>query len=62
MKISERSFNSKHSAYYIDGTLIKNYEDIQKGLSDKRLIEKLDMKTGDRRYLDFKKEKWLQRK
>jgi hypothetical protein len=64
LKISEEksilhSLKNKHSVYYVDGLIVKTYDELQKGVDDRRLIERLDKRTGDRRYLDYDVAKWF---
>ena len=51
---------NKHSVYYVNGIVVKSLDDLQKGIDERKLVEKLDKKTGQRRYLDYNEEKWLQ--
>jgi hypothetical protein len=56
------SLGNKHSVYYVDGVIVKTLDDLQKGVDERRSVEKVDTKTGHRRYLDYDQEKWLKTK
>lgn len=57
--LSERAFSNKHNVYYVDGITIVSFSDLRIAVDNKKLVEKLDKKTGQRRYLDYDKGKWL---
>lgn len=57
--LSERSFRSKHSVYYIKGVRAKFFYLIEQALANGDRVEKLSLKDGDRRYYDYEKKRWL---
>ncbi|OME54024.1 hypothetical protein BSK59_15700 [Paenibacillus odorifer] len=57
--ISERSFASKRSVYYIEGVVSKIFDDVRKAMDEGKLVEKLDKQTGQRRYYNQSERKWL---
>lgn len=57
--LDERAFSSKHSVYYVNGIVVKSFHVLQIAVDEKRPVEKLDKKTGQRRYLDYEQRKWL---
>lgn len=64
LKINDNSFlfcdvGNKHSVYYVDEKTVKSFEAIQTAVDARRLVEKLDRKTGQKRYIDYDESKWL---
>jgi hypothetical protein len=53
------NLGGKHSVYYVEGVIVKTSDDLQKGVTERKLVEKLSKKTGNRRYLDYDKALWL---
>lgn len=57
--LSGKATISKHISYYVDGKLCKTLEGVKDALDSKLQVEKLDKRSGDRRYYDYDKNKWL---
>lgn len=53
------SIGSRNFAYYVNGILTNEFYRVQKGVDRRAKVVQLNLKTGQRMYLDYEKGKWL---